>query len=238
MDTSMVSAEQADEIHKLQSTMATLEATIETLRAIGAVRAVQNIQGELQKLKRSERLLSQESPAVAESFAQLRRAEEQEDLKNKRLADQQREMKRSAAKAEEERKIAVAELRKTKRKIQEMESVSASRHALKTYTLEALGDGSVNAGGAKGKKNRHEVLDRLARMRTGLSDAQKNDWQWFKEAWDQEMVKQHGRDWAKLFASWMQKTLDDERGNAFSTFVYNESCRVFQGVVALHVPGC
>ena len=236
-DSALVSAEQADEVHKMKSTIATLEATIESLRAIGQVRAVQNIQAELDKQRRKLRKLSQESPAVAESFARLRRAEEQETLRMKRLADQYRQTKQSVAKALEEKKAAVAEFRQMKRKIQEMESVSASRHALKTFTLEALGDGSDNAGGNKGKKNRHEVLDRLARVKAGLSAGQKNDWQWFKEAWDQEMVKQHGKAWGKLFAAWMQKTLDDEHTNAFSTFVYNETCRVFHGTPALHVPG-
>ena len=43
--------------------------------------------------------------------------------------------------------------------------------------------------------------------------------------------------WASLFAGWMQKVLDDERSNAFSLFVHNETCRVFHGTVALQVPG-
>ena len=83
----------------------------------------------------------------------------------------------------------------------------------------------------------HEVLDRLARIKAGLSAGQKNDWQWFKEAWDQEMVKQHGNAWGKIFAACMQNTLDDERSNAFSTFVYKETRRVFHSTAALHVPG-
>ena len=81
------------------------------------------------------------------------------------------------------------------------------------------------------------MLDRLARIKAGLSAGQRNDWQWFKEAWDQEMVTQHKGDWAKLFSSWMQSVLDDDRSNAFSLFVSNEACRVFHGSVALHVPG-
>ena len=118
-----------------------------------------------------------------------------------------------------------------------MESVRASRHAINTFTLEALGAGSHNAGGAKAKRNRFDVLDRLARIKMGLSAGQKNDWPWFKETWDQEMVTQHGAKWASLFAGWVQNVLDDERSNAFSLFVYNETCRVFHGTAALHVPG-
>ena len=118
-----------------------------------------------------------------------------------------------------------------------MESVRASRHAIKTFTLEALGAGSHNAGGAKAKRNRFDVLDRLARIKVGLSAGQKNDWPIFKETWDQEMVTQHGAKWASLFAGWAQNVLDDERSNAFSLFVYKETCRVFHGTAALHVPG-
>ena len=83
-----------------------------------------------------------------------------------------------------------------------------------------------------------EVLDRFARMGTGLSPGQGNDWPWFKEAWDQAMLVQHGKDWAAVFSGWVQELLDDEgKSNAFSLFVYSETCRVFQGIAAIHVPG-
>ena len=103
--------------------------------------------------------------------------------------------------------------------------------------MDALGQGSHNAGGAKAKAKRMEVLDRLARMNAGLSAGQKNDWPWFKEAWDQAMVTEHKENWATTFMGWIQGVLDDERTNAFSVFVYNETCRIFKDVAALHVPG-
>ena len=118
-----------------------------------------------------------------------------------------------------------------------MENIGACRHAVKSFTQEALGKGSLNAGVAKARKNRFEVLDRLARIRAGLSPGQKNDWPWFKEEWDKEMVKQHGANWAEEFSQWVQHVLESECSNAFSTFVYNETCRVFHGTAALHVPG-
>ena len=118
-----------------------------------------------------------------------------------------------------------------------MESICASRHALRTFTLEALGEGDDSAGGVEARKIRHEVLDRVARIGAGLSAGQKNDWPWFKETWETEMVKQHGATWASLFAKWTQSVLDDECSNAFSTFMYKESCCVFNSTAALHVPG-
>ena len=41
----------------------------------------------------------------------------------------------------------------------------------------------------------------------------------------------------QLFAKWMQGVLGDERSNAFSKFVHDESCRIFHGTAALQVPG-
>ena len=121
--------------------------------------------------------------------------------------------------------------------MRELESTRACKYELKTFTLEALGKGCSKAGGAKAKKNRWEVLDRLARLKACLSAGQKNDWDWFKNAWDEAMVLEHGANWAELFSAWLQGVLDDEGSNAFSVFVYNETVRVFQGTSALHVPG-
>ena len=92
-------------------------------------------------------------------------------------------------------------------------------------------------GDPKENKNRFDVLDRLAHLNVGLSPGQRNDWPWFKDAWDHEMVSQHRANWASVFVGWMQNVLNDERSNAFSEFVYNETRRVFDGAVALHVPG-
>ena len=95
----------------------------------------------------------------------------------------------------------------------------------------------MNAGGNKAKKLRLDVLDRLSRLKAGLSAGQRNDWQWFKDAWDHAMVSEHGPNWAPIFAGWVQNVLNDERSNAFSLFAYNETCRVFKDTAALHVPG-
>jgi hypothetical protein len=113
----------------------------------------------------------------------------------------------------------------------------ACKHAIKTFTLEALGAGSTNAGGAKCRNKRFEVLDRLYRIRAGLSAGQRCDWTWFKESWDEIMVSEHKDKWASTFAGWVQGVLNDERSNAFSLFVHSETLRVFHTSAALHVPG-
>jgi hypothetical protein len=119
----------------------------------------------------------------------------------------------------------------------EIEELGACKYAIKTFTLEQLGAGSPNAGGPRCKKNRFDVLDRLSRLRSMLSAGQKNDWLWFKEAWDTAMIAQHKEQWAQVFSGWVQEVLNDPRGNAFSVLVYNETCRVFRATAALHVPG-
>ena len=194
------SASQADAAHQSQITIAALEANLNSLRAVGSLRAAQCIEFELQKEMRKRRQLVKESPAVAETFLDLRWAAEQEALAKRRCLEQAKDRKKEADKAIAVRDAAVAELRRTKRSLQELENTRECRHALKNFSLEALGAGSANAGGARAKKNRFEVLDRLSRQKAGLSAGQKNDWAWFKEEWDKAMVSEHKSNWARVFA--------------------------------------
>ena len=180
------SESQADAPHQAQSTTAALETSLESLRAIGSLKAAQALERELKQERRRTRALLQCDPAVADAFSRVRRLEAQEALQQQRLVAQQNERKRAAAKAIADRNAAVAELKRTKKAIQDLEGTLASKHAIKSYTLESLGAKTTNGGGAKAKKNRFEVLDRLARLNAGLSVGQKNDWQWFKDAWDEK----------------------------------------------------
>ena len=52
-----------------------------------------------------------------------------------------------------------------------------------------------------------------------------------------QITNMYGENWADTFCGWIQNVLNDGRSNAFSVFVYEETCRVFQEVAALHVPG-
>ena len=128
-------------------------------------------------------------------------------------------------------------MKRVKKEIADQEALKACRYAIKTYTLKALGDGTENGGGYKGRVLRWEVLDRLARIGAGLSDGQKNDWAWFKSSWDEAMLAEHNHNWPMIFAGFMQGVLDDDRTSAFSDFVYKETLRVFSSHAALSVPG-
>jgi hypothetical protein len=228
---------QADAAHRVHSTIAGLHETIGALQPMGSVEGVQAIQHVLTKERRKARSLAADSPAVADSFLRLRKADDDITLERKRSFDDMKHTQRATKKALLDRDVALAALRDATKKIHDAEGVVACKHAFKHYTLEMLGAGSPNAGGAKAKKNRLEVFDKLARLGAGLSAGQKNDWAWFREEWDKAMVVTHGVAWASVFASWMQKLLDDEDTNAFSKFMFSETCRVFKDLAALSVPG-
>ena len=167
----------------------------------------------------------------------MRAAEEQEKRAKSMQLAEQRAVKRKLEETTSQRNAALAELKKTKKSIKEMENVQASKYALKTYTVDALGAGSQNAGGVKARNKRFEVLDRLAHLKVGLSAGQRNDWQWFKESWDEKMVAEYKGEWPNVFSGWMQALLNDTRSNAFSIFVHDETARVLSGSMALCVPG-
>ena len=153
----------------------------------------------------------------------------------------QEEKKRAqtAAKLNEEAKAAEARLKKRKREIENAEDVLEAKHAVNQFSLEDLGKGRSRGGKVVAKKRRLEVLDRLARLGQGLSPEQRNDFGWFKEAWDARMLEEHGDSWPETFMGWMQGLLGKNEagvGNAFSVFVHNETRRCFDGVPGLRVP--
>ena len=132
-----------------------------------------------------------------------------------------------------------AKLKKTKQDVIDFESLAECTHALKTFTAEFLGEGKKDNGGAKCRDRRHEVLDRLARLGSGLTPQQKNDITWFKDAWDTKCATESPRTLGGQFAGLCQKILNDmgtpTHKNAFSAFASNETRRHFanQGALTL-----
>ena len=53
-------------------------------------------------------------------------------------------------------------------------------------------DKAKHSGGAPARNLRYEVLERIAGLGTGLTPAQKNDWEWFREDWDVQMREEDG----------------------------------------------
>lgn len=137
------------------------------------------------------------------------------------------------------KKTAVAALAKAKRALQNEEGRFACGAAIKTFSLCMLGANDSKAGGAAARKNRWEVLDRLARNGAALSPSQRNDFEFWKRIWDEAMVEEHKGQWADTFAGWMQNIVDSSETNAFSAFMHAESNRVLRKRVknVLAVPG-
>ena len=144
----------------------------------------------------------------------------------------------TAAKLNEEANAAKARLKKRKREIENAEDVLEAKHSVKQFSLEDLGKGRSRGGKVAARKRRLEVLDRLARLGQGLSPEQRNDFGWFKEAWDARMLEEHGDSWPETFMGWIQGLLGKNEagvGNAFSVFVHNETRRCFDGVPGFRV---
>ena len=137
------------------------------------------------------------------------------------------------------KKAAVTALAKVKRALQNEESKLACNAALKTFSLAMLGGNDNKAGGAAARKNRFEVLDRLARGGVALSPEQRNDFDLWKRSWDDAMVEEHKGKWAETFAGWMQSIVESSETNAFSAFMHAETNRVLRERVksVLVVPG-
>ena len=82
-------------------------------------------------------------------------------------------------------------------------------------------------------------MDKLAKLGSGLTPAQKNEWAWFREAWGTRMREEHAADWGGTFSIRMQKILDGITGgafNAFSTFMHEETMREFSEIAMLAMP--
>ena len=228
---------EAEEIDKSDTLISALQVSMDSMRKVGLIRAAAALENEIRKEERRRRGICKENPAVMEA-RRLRR-----EYEARREIEQQRMLKEANSKLLSDKKRELQEvenqLRKRKKELADAESLAATRSAIKRYSPEHLGQGSRNGGGVAGRKLRFEVLDRMAKLGTGLSARQKNDWQWFKESWDAEMLSLYHTNWGGKFASWIQRVLNDMDGglsNAFSLFVNTETQRVFPHVPALMVP--
>ena len=99
-----LSGQQADAVHQNQVQIASLQGAIETIKATGQLRMVQHMEREIATLKRRQRQISSESPAVADAFNRLRTAEEAEFRERVHIVKQTKALKHSAQAAIEGQK--------------------------------------------------------------------------------------------------------------------------------------
>ena len=219
--------------------MACLMSVHKELQANGLMKEARAINFAIETERRRMRGLAREDEDVALALKSCKgRANEQEcAVRHSAQAEHREAETAKRLKAD----IAGAEktLRKKKAAVAALEDILETKYAMKAFTPELLGQGQKKAGGAKAQKVRLDVLERLAHLGAGLTPAQRNDWTWFKTAWDAKMFSEHDHEWPALFAGRMQQVLEElaqEAGSkAFSRFMHQETLRCLSDQDALHI---
>ena len=172
---------------------------------------------------------SRESDSLLAALNAQRDQEAAAAAKRRRLVQEANDRTRSLCTIKKQIREAQAELQKKQAAAQELEASVAAKHALTQWSVEEF----------KLKKNRAAALDRIARGRNTLAEAQKAEWPAFRSSWDEAMSAEHGAAWPETFAGWLQKVANDMaagKQNSLSEFVYRESHRVLGGRTALALP--
>ena len=237
---SPLSATAAEQLNASQHLVGAYKQAMEALKACGAVSAVQQLQNEMHKELRRQRVSATENPAVADALLEMKAARDSAELEEKLAVRDANKKQKELSQLRKETQHANELLRKRKQELLSIESILETRHAMKRYSPEALGQGKPRSGGVASRRLRYEVLDKMAKLGCGLTPAQRNDWAWFREVWDEKMCEEHAQDWGGRFSGWMQKLLDDVSdgvANAFSVFMHDETMRHFSKTPMLVVPG-
>ena len=216
-----------------------LQQAAEIVREAGCVQVVQQIENEVRKEERRQRIAAAEDPAVAGALRQLKANQASMERQRRLAVDDANRREKELAKVRKDYQQTQELLRKRKKEIIAADGILEEKNAPKRISLEMLGQGKPRSGGALARKHRFEVLDRLAQQGSGLSPAQRNDFSWFKEAWDTKMSEEHQINWGRVFSGWTQKVIDDHSAgieNAFSVFVEKETRRNFKDKVMLVLP--
>ena len=234
-----LSAAAAEQLGESQILVAAYKQAMEALKACGAMTAVQQLDNEMRKELRRQRVAATENPAVAEALVELKAARQSAEVEKRLAVRDANKREKELTMLRKETKQANELLRKRKQELLSIESILETRHAMKRYSPESLGQGKPRSGGVAARRLRYEVLDKMCKLGSGLTPAQKNDWAWFREAWDALMCDEHAQEWGGTFSQWMQSVLDDLSdgvANAFSMFMYDETKRHFSKTPMLVVP--
>jgi hypothetical protein len=230
--------EEADRFQSMLDIVTSLKDARAILRDANNHNLVLHLDNAIHNEQRRHRQMRKTDPKVAAAMFR-RRDEEVAELtadrqRHAELVRQRRETKRLKAEAA----AADAKLKQAQKDIKDATAIKETHASFKSFTLGCLGDGAKkNAGGAAGRKARHQVLDRLSKYGCGLSAEQRNDWLWFKSEVDQRMLAAHGAEWPSMFAGCVQHVLDAlEAGvkDAFTRFVQDETNK-FDGVLAVRL---
>ena len=232
--------EEDQELARSRDYLAALAEAKKTWEGVGAMQAASTVERIIRAERRRLRAHSREHPAILTALGRARDEDAAADAKRRRLVADLHKDVLTKKKLKEQILKADSLLSKKKKEIAEQEQIAEAKHAVMQFSLKFLGDGAPKCGLRSGRTNRHAVLDRLSRLGTGLSPEQRNDWAWFKAAWDRAMLQEHQAEWARVFATWVQRVLDDlanGSAHAFSAFVHSETRRCLDDQPGLQVPG-
>ena len=208
------------------------EAAATVLRDVGAMSQVVALENEIAKERRRARNLGREDPGVLQALAALQDAASARAAKRRRMIEDANAKQVTLGQLNAKLRKARTDLVAKRKAIAEAEALVETRHAIKSFSLKELGGessgGRSRGGAAAAKKRRLEVLERMARLGSGLSPSQRNDFAWWKGAWDDAAVAEYGENWPHTFMGWLQDVLtriENGESNAFSVFVFNETRR-------------
>ena len=130
-------------------------------------------------------------------------------------------------------------LRAQQAKLVNAEEAIDIKHRIKHVGLSEMGAGLRSCGGAAGRTARFHALNRLAGLGSGLSTAQRSDFEWFRREWDAAGMEDFGGQWPETFATRLQNVIDEYLGGnprAFSVFMRSETRRRLSASLALALP--
>ena len=178
----------AEQLGDSQNLVEAYKQAMEALKACGAMTAVQQLDNEMRKELRRQRVAATENPAVAEALLELKKARQSAEVENRLAVRDVNKREKELTMLRKETKQANELLSKRKQELLSIESILETRHAMKRYSPESLGQGKPRSGGVAANKLRYEVLEQMAKLGSGITQAQINDWAWSPEAWDEKDV--------------------------------------------------
>jgi len=230
---------EAQAVLEINDVIVVYETVAAELRSWGNVSAAAFIDTQRDKERRRLRELSRDDPDVLKTLLKWQDDLRADERKRKRLHDESHQRTLELSGLRREIKLAGRTLQERKARIMDAEATLHIKHEVRRFSPEDLGRGKRNCGGASCKANRVEVLKRMARLGSGLSAAQKSEFNWFCDTWDTANMEDFGEGWPDTFSTWIQNVLEDHENSvvtAFSQFVHSETTRCLAGAVALALP--
>ena len=215
----LVDAETAEQVAVAAETISALCEAEEVLRSAGCLKEAQDCRYRKSRTLKRMRELAREDEGLLQALTAQRAHEVAEQAKRRRQIAEANAM--TATLRGIKKQIAAADVKRKAimEKTQGVEAAVAAKHHLAQFSIDDL----------KKKTQRISALEKLKRLKGALSPQQVLEWEWFKNAWDEDMRKTHGGGWPERFAGWLQNVANEMAsgdGEAFSKFVHNESLRL------------